>query len=435
MLFALVDCNNFYVSCERVFDPALVGRPVVVLSNNDGCVIARSDEAKSLGIPMGAPVHEYTAMMRQHQVQVFSSNYPLYGDMSGRVMESLSQFTPDVEIYSIDEAFLGFSGCDAARLPEQMRQMRQAIRQWTGIPVSVGLAATKTLAKLANRIAKKYASDGVYMMTDPVLMPRVLGDIAVEDIWGISKRWGQRLRDMGITTALRLQQADPRQIRKALSVVGERIVHELNGRSCLDLETVQAKQNIMSSRSFGRLISDRASLEEAAASYTARAAEKLRKQGSLAAGLYVFIRTNRFRPQDPQYSNAALMRFDEPIADTSTFIAAATKAIRQLYRPGFRYHKAGVMLTDLVSDGSEQKSLWRLEPSDSPHSQNAASRRRMAMLDQVNAAMGRGTLFHASEGVMPSRNTNAPTKPSWQMRQQFRSPSYTTRWNDLVRVR
>jgi len=438
MLFALVDCNNFYASCERVFDPSLVGRPVVVLSNNDGCVIARSDEAKSLGIPMGAPVHEYTAMMRKHRVQVFSSNYPLYGDMSGRVMESLSQFTPDVEIYSIDEAFLGFSGCDAALLPEQMRQMRQAIRQWTGIPVSVGLASTKTLAKLANRIAKKYASDGVYMMTDPVLMPRVLGDIAVEDIWGISKRWGQRLREIGITTALDLQQADPRQIRKALSVVGERIVHELNGRSCLDIETVQAKQNIMSSRSFGRLISDRASLEEAAASYTARAAEKLRKQRSLAAGLYVFIRTNRFRQQDPQYSNAALMRFDEPIADTSTLIAAATKAIQQLYRPGFRYHKAGVMLTDLVSDGREQKSLWRLDLPDSPKShnaQNAASRRRMAMLDQVNAAMGRGTLFHASEGVMPSRNINAPAKSSWQMRQQFRSPSYTTRWNDLVRVR
>ena len=435
MLFALVDCNNFYVSCERVFAPSLVGRPVVVLSNNDGCVIARSDEAKSLGIPMGAPVHEHKAMMRRHQVQVFSSNYPLYGDMSGRVMESLSQFTPDVEIYSIDEAFLGFEGFDPALLPQQMRQMRQAIRQWTGIPVSVGLASTKTLAKLANRIAKKYASDGVYMMTDPVLMPRVLGDIAVEDIWGISKRWGQRLRNMGITTALALQQADPRQIRKALSVVGERIVHELNGRSCLEIEAVQAKQNIMSSRSFGRLISDRASLEEAAASYTARAAEKLRKQGSLATGLYVFIRTNRFRSQDPQYSNAALMRFDEPIADTSTLIAAATRAIRQLYRPGFRYHKAGVMLTDLVNTGSEQKSLWRLDAPDSPHFNSATSHRRMAMLDQVNAAMGRGTLFHASEGVMPTRDTPTPIKPSWQMRQQFRSPSYTTRWNDLVRVR
>jgi DNA polymerase V len=312
--------------------------------------------------------------------------------------------------------------------------MRDSVRQWTGIPTSVGVAATKTLAKLANRIAKKYTSDGVYMMTDPVLMTRILGDIAVEDIWGISRRWGERLRAMGIKTALQLQQADPQQIRKALSVVGERIVHELNGISCLELEAIQAKQNIMSSRSFGRLISDRDSIAEAAASYTARAAEKLRKQNSLASGIYVFIRTNRFRTQDPQYSNAALIRFDEPTADTSTLIAAATRAIHQLYRPGFRYHKAGVMLTDLVSDGKEQKSLWRL---DAPIATTAASKRRMAMLDQVNAMMGRGTLFHASEGVAKLNRQKQPDtrKPDWHMRQQFRSPSYTTRWADLIVVR
>ncbi|MGB0180883.1 MAG: Y-family DNA polymerase [Candidatus Puniceispirillales bacterium] len=434
MLFALVDCNNFYASCERVFDPSLATQPVVVLSNNDGCIIARSDEAKALGIPMGAAVHEYAAALKRHKVRVFSSNYPLYGDMSGRVMESLSQFTPDVEVYSIDEAFLGLDGFDETALPQHMRNMRQAIRQWTGIPTSVGVAATKTLAKLANRIAKKYTSDGVYMMTDPVLMTRILGDIAVEDIWGISRRWGERLRAMGIKTALQLRQADPQQIRKALSVVGERIVHELNGISCLELEAVQAKQNIMSSRSFGRLISDRDSIAEAAASYTARAAEKLRKQNSLASGIYVFIRTNRFRTQDPQYSNAALIRFDEPTANTSTLIAAATRAIHQLYRPGFRYHKAGVMLTDLVADGCEQKSLWRC---DTPIATTAASKRRMAMLDQVNAMMGRGTLFHASEGITRlNKHKQADTsKPDWHMRQQFRSPSYTTRWSDLIIVR
>lgn len=434
MLFALVDCNNFYASCERVFDPSLAAVPVVVLSNNDGCIIARSDEAKALGIPMGAAVHEYAAALKRHKVRVFSSNYPLYGDMSGRVMESLSQFTPDVEVYSIDEAFLGLDGFPITELPRRMRDMRDSVRQWTGIPTSVGVAATKTLAKLANRIAKKYTSDGVYMMTDPVLMTRILGDIAVENIWGISRRWGERLRAMGIKTALQLQQADPQQIRKVLSVVGERIVHELNGISCLELETIQAKQNIMSSRSFGRLISDRDSIAEAATSYTARAAEKLRKQNSLASGIYVFIRTNRFRTQDPQYSNAALIRFDEPTADTSTLIAAATRAIHQLYRPGFRYHKAGVMLTDLVADGKEQKSLWRL---DAPIATTAASKRRMAMLDQVNAMMGRGTLFHASEGVAQLNRLKQPDtrKPDWHMRQQFRSPSYTTRWADLIVVR
>ncbi|OUU44176.1 MAG: hypothetical protein CBC12_13525 [Candidatus Puniceispirillum sp. TMED52] len=438
MVFALVDCNNFYVSCERVFEPSLAQQPVVVLSNNDGCIIARSDEAKALGIPMGAAVHEYAAALKRHKVRVFSSNYPLYGDMSGRVMESLGQFTPDVEVYSIDEAFLGLNGFAETALPQHMRDMRQAIGQWTGIPVSVGVAATKTLAKLANRIAKKYTSDGVYMMTDPVLMTRILSDIAVEDIWGISRRWGERLRAMGIKTALQLQRANPQQIRKALSVVGERIVHELNGISCLELEAVQAKQNIMSSRSFGRLISDRSSIEEAAASYTARAAEKLRKQNSLATGIYVFIRTNRFRTQDPQYSNAALIQFDEPTADTSTLIAAATRAIQQLYRPGFRYHKAGVMLTDLVADGKEQKSLWRLDGlTANGVATDAASKRRMAMLDQVNAMMGRGTLFHASEGIKPGQQNRAiaADKPGWHMRQQFRSPSYTTRWADLIVVR
>ncbi len=447
-LYALVDCNNFYASCERVFAPALNGKPVVVLSNNDGCVIARSDEAKAAGIPMGAPMHQYAEQMKRNNVTVFSSNYALYGDMSARVMKSMHAFTPDVEVYSIDEAFLGLSGFDPLMLPRHMSDMRRAVRQWTGIPVSVGIAPTKTLAKLANRIAKKYTSDGVYMMQDSALMTRILGDIEVEDIWGISKRWGARLRQLGIGTALQLREASPRQIRQALSVVGERIVHELNGRPCLMLEDVQPKQTIMSSRSFGTMVTRLTDLEEAVASYTARAAEKLRRQSGRASGLYVFLRTNRFRANDPQYSNAAMIGFDNPTSDTATLIRAAVTSIRQLYRPGYRYHKAGVMLTELTDADEGPMSLLHPEPE----ADRATKDKRMAMLDQVNRAMGRGTLFHAAEGIAPNQQprTNAPqfkmiTPPAkrtkiigterWRMRAQHKSPSYTTNWHELAVVR
>ncbi len=443
--YALVDCNNFYASCERVFQPALTGRPVVVLSNNDGCIIARSDEAKALGIPMGAPLHEYAPLLKRQKVAVFSSNYALYGDISARVMDQLTFFTPDVEVYSIDEAFLGLDGFTPAMLPDHMRQLRRSIRQWTGIPVSVGVAPTKTLAKLANRIAKKYTSDGVYVMDDPELMTRILGDIEVEDIWGISKRWGARLRRMGIGTALQLRQASPRQIRQALSVVGERIVHELNGRSCLALEEIQPRKTIMSSRSFGTMISNRSDLEEAVASYTARAAEKLRRQRSRAGGIYVFIRTNRFRQQDPQYSNAAMVGMDEATSDTAKLIRAAMGALRHLWRAGYRYHKAGVMLTDLVDDHGDQASLFQTHlytRGRDMAAERKTSDRRMAALDQINAAMGQGTLFHATEGLTPGghhhrekRRHNLPKAERWRMRAQFKSPAYTTRWSDLVRVR
>ena len=458
-LYALVDCNNFYASCERVFAPYLTGRPVVVLSNNDGCVIARSDEAKAAGIPMGAPFHQYEEQLKRHHVAVFSSNYALYGDMSARVMKSLHTFTPDVEVYSIDEAFLGLNGFDPRILPHHMKEMRAAVKQWTGIPVSVGIAPTKTLAKLANRIAKKYTSDGVYMMKDPALMTRILGDIEVEDIWGISKRWGARLRQMGIGTALQLREASPRQIRQSLSVVGERIVHELNGHPCLMLEDVQPKQTIMSSRSFGSMVTKKAELEEAVASYTARAAEKLRRQSGRAGSVYVFLRTNRFRKQDPQYSNAAMVGFDNPTSDTATLIRAAVQAIGDLYRSGYRYHKAGVMLMELTNAHEGPISLLNPEPEEDRQLKD----KRMAVLDKVNRQMGRGTLFHAAEGIAASPQSHDNQKnerrfitgsrfrltssrhsrPSakiigterWRMRSQFKSPSYTTQWHELAVVK
>ncbi len=411
-----------------------------MLSNNDGCVIARSIEAKALGIPMGAPVHEYDDLIRQNGVTVFSSNYALYGDMSARVMTSLQHFTPDVEVYSIDEAFLGLGGFNPDTLPEYMARMRKTIRQWTHIPTSVGIAPTKTLAKLACRVAKK-SEEGVYMMRDPASMDRILAETEVEDIWGISTRWGARLRLLGINTALQLREADPRQVRKALSVVGERIVHELNGRPCLMLEDIPPKQRIMVSRSFGKAVTSRDELEQAIASFTATAAQKLRKQSSRAGGIYVFFRTSPFRKQDPQYSNAGTVSFENPTSDTAILINATKHVIKALYKSGYRYKQAGVMLTELTPSDTGQISLLNPESDEDRDARD----RRMAILDRINEQMGRGTVFYAAEGVGRSKPLHRSTgsrrlRPSarhpgterWRTRRQFKSPSYTTKWSELA---
>ena len=250
-MYGLVDCNNFYVSCERVFNPLLRDKPVVVLSNNDGCIIARSNEAKSLGIPMGAPLHLYKTLIKKNKIFTYSSNYTLYGDMSSRVMNSLNYFVPDMEIYSIDEAFLSLKKFNNKTLLDEMFTIRQSIYQWTGIPVSIGVGPTKTLAKLANKMAKKHSSNGIYILTISNQLTNILNDLQLEDIWGISKGWANRLKSIGINNPLQLQQSDPCKIRKLISVVGERIVYELRGNSCLALEEVVNKKSITVSRSFG----------------------------------------------------------------------------------------------------------------------------------------------------------------------------------------
>ena len=270
-IFALVDCNNFYVSCERAFNPSLNNKPIVVLSNNDGCIIARSNEAKALGIAMGIPYHQAKDLIIKEGVVVFSSNYQLYGDMSHRVMNSLKMFVPDVEVYSIDEAFLRLDGFATYNLLQLAKQIRTSILQWTGIPISFGIATTKTLAKIANHIAKKYMLDGVYDLRDPELQINIMRDLPVEEIWGISYRWGKKLRSLGITTALDLRNSDPKFIRKHFSVVVSRIVYELRGLSCLDLAEITPKKNIMCSKSFGKLIAELAPMQEAIANYAARA--------------------------------------------------------------------------------------------------------------------------------------------------------------------
>ncbi len=448
-MYALVDCNNFYVSCERAFNPALECRGVVVLSNNDGCIIARSDEAKAIGIPMGAPLYQYKKLLNLNKIRIYSSNYTLYGDMSARVMKSFFYFTPQVEIYSIDEAFLGLKGFGRDTLQSRMQEMAAAIKQWTGIPVSVGIAPTKTLAKLANRIAKKYVSNGVYELNEVRTLIRILADTPVEDIWGISKRWGARLRSIGIYTALQLRRSNPKLIRKSLSVVGERIVYELNGISCLNLEEVKNKKSIIVSRSFGKTLIDKEVINQALTNHVVRAAEKNRYQGSFARGLQVFLSTNRFRQRDRQYSNCITIGFKSPTQDTVAMIKAAKRGLCKIYRPGYKYQKVGVILIELISGISSQERCkidfnqrnilpLQIKQEDLFVHQNIAKEienktmNRMLIIDNINNSMGSGTLFYAAQGM--KKNCKESSENEWKMRSYFRSPAYTTRWNELLKV-
>jgi DNA polymerase V len=415
---ALVDCNNFYASCERVFQPALRGRPVVVLSNNDGCVIARSNEAKALGIGMGEPWHLCRDRFKATGVIVRSSNYTLYGDMSARVMRTLAGFTPNLEIYSIDEAFLSFAGFEA-RFESHARELRRTVQQWTGIPVSVGIAPTKTLAKVANRFAKKDADrGGVCLLLSEAAQVELLGRLELTDLWGVAGRLAQRLKALGIMTPLDLRNADPRFVRGHFSVVLERMVYELRGVPCLDLEEVTPdRKSIMASRSFGRPVETRHELEEAVAVYAARAAERMRRQHLAAANLTVFVETNRFKPADPQYAGSKTMQLAVATADTGKLIKAAMTALGRLYRPGYRYKKAGVILLDLVPAGSVQAGLFD-KPDD------ARSIARMRALDTLNARFGRGTIAFGTAGE----------RQVWALRREFISPRYTTVWDELLRV-
>jgi DNA polymerase V len=332
---ALVDCNNFYVSCERVFQPELRGRPVVVLSNNDGCVIARSNEAKALGIAMGAPWHLHRARFAAAGVVVRSSNYMLYGDMSGRVMSVLSGFTPDLEIYSIDEAFLGMGGF-GVHLESHARALRAAVLQWTGIPVSIGIAPTKTLAKVANRFAKKdLEREGVLLLLDDAAQDAALARMELTDLWGIAGRLAARLSALGIATPLDLKRGDARLLRERLGVVTARLALELRGVPCLDLEReISDRKSIMASRSFGRPVTALPELREAVAAYTARAAEKLRRQHLATAHLVVFIETNRFKAEDAQHYAARPVRLPVATSDSGKLIGAALAGLASIWRDG-----------------------------------------------------------------------------------------------------
>ena len=415
--FALVDCNNFYVSCERVFAPRLAGRPVIVLSNNDGCIVALSQEAKALGLKVGLPHFECRPLCQRHRVAVFSSNYTLYGDMSARVIETLEQFTPEVEVYSIDESFLGLSRRQG-QAAEQGRSIRQRVWEWTGIPVSVGFAMTKTLAKLANRLAKKRADDGVFDLSDVERHRALLEEVDVGEVWGIGPRYKELLHGHGIHSVYQLSRTPERWVKKHLTVVGLRLVLELRGVSCLPLDMAPApKKSIARSRAFGRPVESAEDLRQAVATYTASAAQALRRQQSVAACIQVHIETSRFN--GPYYGKAVTAHLDSPTAATPELVRAAFAGLERIYRAGHRYRRAGVLLTGVAAQGQVQLSLFNGAHYD------PRQKRLMAAVDAINARRGRGTVRFAAEG----------TDPTWQMRQKRRSPRYTTRWADLPRAR
>jgi len=416
---ALVDCNNFYVSCERLFQPGLEGKPVVVLSNNDGCVVSRSQEVKDLGLKMAVPWFQLKALARQHGIIARSSNYSLYADLSNRVMSLLSRFSPSQEIYSIDESFLDLTGIHIDHTV-YARQIRQTVMQHVGIPVCVGIASSKTLAKLANHVAKKNPRFGGVCdfngMTETELSG-LFAAIDVGEVWGVGRRSMNKLNEIGIHTVLDLQRTPAKQLRARFSVVFERIVEELNGVACLELDDVApAKQQIICSRSFGTLTSHLPDLEQAVIAYTTRAVEKLRQQRSLASGIQVYIRTNPHKERDPQYQQTILMPLPEPTDDTRLFGHAALHGLRRIYRSGYAYQKAGIMLTEIIPASSRPHTLFDDVPSQEK------SHALMGTLDRINRSMGSGTIKFLGEGI----------DKSWSMRRQNVSKRYTTEWDELA---
>jgi DNA polymerase V len=421
---ALVDVNNFYVSAERVFNPKLEDRPVVVLSNNDGCVVARSAEVKALGVPMAGPWFKLRALAKKHGIVALSSNYALYADMSNRVMSILHEFSPRCEIYSIDECFLDLAGLPG--MPAQTGHViRNRIRQWVGVPVCVGIASTKTLAKLANHCAKKNLAgdDGVcdFNTMSWQELDQLFATIEAGEVWGIGRRLATQLQAGSIHTVRQLRDADINQLRSRFGVVMERTVRELRGTPSLAMSDISPpRKQIVSSRSFGRYVTALQELEEAVSSYMGRAAEKLRDQDSVAATVSVYIRTNPHKQDEPLYNPAMSIGLPQPSSDTRLLTAAVLACLKQIYRPGLRYQKAGVVLSDIAPANIVQGDLFAAAPATT-----ARAGRLMTTLDSINRRMGSGTLRLASEGF----------EQGWQMKRGNRSPAYTTSWDELPVVR
>ena len=411
---AIIDVNNFYVSCERVFNPKLENKPVVVLSNNDGCAISRSNEAKALGIKMGTPWFKFKEFAKQENVTALSSNYTLYLDMSHRVMTLLSKFSPDQEIYSVDESFLDLTTFKSKDLIKYGQQIKTKIKQWTGLPVSIGIGSTKTLSKLANHIAKNNpAFKGVCNLNvmDQDKLETWMSHIPVNEVWGVGRSLAPKLNQLGIMTVLDLKQADPEYIRQQFSIVLEKTVRELNGVMCMELKDVEdPNKEIMVSRSFGRRVKDKQELIEAITSYTSRAAERMRKQESVATSLYVYIRTS---PHDDkkQYANGVNVPLFQPSDDSMVLTNAALLGLDYIYRDGYDYQKAGITLCNLTSKHKMQGNLFN----------NTISHSRMKIMDTINQRW-KGKLKLGSEGV---------TK-EWEMKAQFKSRNYTTNWDQLM---
>ncbi|MBZ7308993.1 Y-family DNA polymerase [Klebsiella oxytoca] len=421
-MFALCDVNSFYASCETVFRPDLKGRPVVVLSNNDGCVIARSAEAKPF-VKMGEPYFKQNDMFRRHGIIAFSSNYELYADMSNRVMTTLEELSPRCEIYSIDEAFCDLTGVRNCRdLTEFGKEIRATVLKRTHLTVGVGIAQTKTLAKLANHAAKKWQrqTGGVVDLSNVERQRRLLALVPVEDVWGVGRRISKKLNTMGIKTALDLSEQSAWVIRKHFNVVLERTVRELRGEPCLELEEFPpAKQEIVCSRSFGERVTEYEQVRQAICSYAARAAEKLRGEHQYCRFISTFVKTSPFALNEPYYGNSAQVMLLIPTQDSRDIIHAAVKCLDKIWRDGHRYQKAGVMLGDFFSQGVAQLNLF----DDNAPRHNSG--KLMEVLDHLNSQEGRGTLYFAGQGI----------QTAWQMKREMLSPRYTTRYSDLLKVR
>ncbi|EOE2717287.1 Y-family DNA polymerase [Klebsiella oxytoca] len=421
-MFALCDVNSFYASCETVFRPDLKGRPVVVLSNNDGCVIARSAEAKPF-VKMGEPYFKQKDMFRRHGIIAFSSNYELYADMSNRVMTTLEELSPRCEIYSIDEAFCDLTGVRNCRdLTDFGREIRETVLRRTHLTVGVGIAQTKTLAKLANHAAKQWQrqTGGVVDLSNLERQRKLMSLLPVDEVWGVGRRISKKLEAMGIDTVLKLADTDIRFIRKHFNVVLERTVRELRGEPCLGLEEfAPVKQEIVCSRSFGGRITEYHEMRQAICSYASRAAEKLRGEHQYCRFISAFVKTSPFALNEPYYGNSASVKLLIPTQDSRDIITAATKCLDAIWKDGHRYQKAGVMLGDFYSQGVAQLNLF----DDNAPRQN--SEKLMEVLDHLNAKDGRGTLYFAGQGI----------QTAWQMKREMLSPRYTTRYSDLLKVK
>lgn len=416
-MYGLADCNNFYASCERVFDPYWNDKPVVVLSNNDGCVIARSNEVKKLGIKMGIPAYQIKTEIEQYGIGVFSSNYSLYGDMSSRVMSILSSFVENLEVYSIDEAFLDFSGFERYDLNDYGKKIVKTTTKGTGIPISLGIAPTKTLAKVANKFAKMFpAYNSVCIIDSDEKRIKALQYTAIKDVWGVGRQHTKLLSGYEIKTAYDFTQLPMAWVRQKMTVNGERLWKELNGISCIEMEYVPpAKKTICTSRAFGQIITDLEELKESVSTYAAICAEKLRKQKSCALSLMVFIHTNNFREDLPQYFQNSVVKF--PVATNSTMeiVKYALTALKHIYRKGYQFKKAGVIITEIIPDSAIQTNLFDLVDREK-HS------RLMTVVDQLNDGFKKNNLRLAiQEG---SRK--------WRLKQEKLSPCYTTRISDIL---
>ncbi|WP_372473797.1 Y-family DNA polymerase [Capnocytophaga sp. ARDL2] len=419
-MFALIDCNNFYASCERVFRPELNGRPVVVLSNNDGCVIARSNEAKDLGILMGAPAFEYQKLFTQHSVEVFSANFALYGDMSNRVMSILSDYSPEMEIYSIDECFLKLKGFDQYfDLQKHGEDMRKKVQQWTGIPISVGIAPTKALSKLANRIAKKFPdrTGGVYIIDTEEKRIKALKWLKIEDVWGIGRKHSKRLKSIGVFTAFDFTQLSQAWVQKHMTIVGVRLQRDLQGKATLNLEQTQPKKDIAVTRSFEKNYTTFEELNERITTFANMCAERLRKQKSCCNTLMVFIHTNGIRKELPQYHRNIVIKLPFPTNSSIELAQFAKAALQRIFKEGYLYKKAGVIVQDFTPEEITQTNLF-----DSRDPRHIAI---MKTMDNINTKFGQQKIRLASQDL----------KKNWKMKQEKLSPNYTTKLSDVIIIK